>query len=71
MCVSCLLHLVLGLEKQTGSKHQIKVVNETMDCDKIIEGVQRGKRGRTKHRNLGMDRPSGTLESHRKERCQN
>lgn len=52
-----------------GSKHQIKVANETMDCDKIIEEVQREKRGRTKHRNLGTDRPSGTLESHWKERC--
>lgn len=46
-----------------GSKHQIKVANETTDCDKITGKVQRGKRGRT---TLGTKRPLGTSESYEK-----
>ena len=56
--VSCLWHPVLGEGAWAGNR-QTWVANETMDYDKIIGNVRRGKRGRTKHRNLGMNRPLG------------
>lgn len=46
---------------------QTWVANETMDCDKVNGKVQRGKRGKTKQRNLRTNRPVGVSGSQGKE----